>query len=156
MRLKAGYIIEGTRFELDKAGKVTRAFAKVIEGTKSGQVDPSAPKAKGVIHWVDAKNCIDIEARLYDYLLIDEDGQSLENQEQKQDFMDKLNLKSLVVAIAKAEPFLAKAEKAQHFQFLRMGYFVKDTHVGAVAPNRPLVFNKTVGLKDTDKVKGKK
>ncbi|MCL2848080.1 MAG: glutamine--tRNA ligase/YqeY domain fusion protein [Firmicutes bacterium] len=150
VRLKAGYIIEGTRFETDKNGKVVKVFAKLIEGTKSGHIAPDAPKCKGVIHWVDAKNCIDIKAMLYDYLLVDEDEQSLENQEQKQDFMEKLNPNSLAIANGKAEPFLSKAEKGTHFQFLRLGYFVRDS-VESV-----LVFNKTVGLKDNDKVKVKK
>jgi len=150
VRLKAGYIIEGTKFEVDKNDKIIKVFAKLIEGTKSGHIAEGAPKCKGVIHWVDAKNCVDIKAMLYDYLLVDEDGQSLENQEQKQDFMDKLNPNSLIVASGKAEPFLAKAKKADSFQFLRLGYFVRDS------VENELVFNKTVGLKDNDKQKAKR
>ena len=142
VRLKAAYIIKATRVEKDDSGKIIKVFAELIEGTKSGFVDPSAPKCKGVIHWVNAKECVKATARLYDYLLV-EPSEGDENLE----LSEKLNPNSLIVKEAVVEPFLKKAKKGQAFQFLRLAYFVKD------AKEKGLVFNRVVGLKDNSKVK---
>lgn len=131
VRLKNAYIIECTGYETDKDGKVITVRAKVLEGTRSGQ-DSSGIKVKGVIHWVDAKDSIDIEARLYDYLLLEGDG----------DFSDRLNPNSKIVLSAKGDRFLAKSKAMDRFQFLRCGYFVRDYEDGKA------VFNRIVGLKD--------
>lgn len=68
VRLKSGYIIKAVGYEV-KDGKVVSVNAEIIEGTKSGQ--DCAVKTKGVIHWVDAKNCAKAQMRIYDYLLND-------------------------------------------------------------------------------------
>jgi glutaminyl-tRNA synthetase len=156
VRLKSGYIIKCPGIEKDQNGQPIKVLAEIIEGTKSGESqtnaagnpvggDPSgAPqdppiKAKGTIHWVNAKDSIEIEARLYDYLLID-------GNEDK-DFSERLNPDSLIIKKAYAEPFLKKAKKGKSFQFLRLAYFVRDIKSEA------LVFNRIVGLKDTQKAK---
>ena len=131
VRLKNAYIIKCTGYEQDKNGKVTKVIAEIIEGTKSGQ-DKSGIKVKGVIHWVNASDCVDIETRLYDYLLKDGEGS----------FEERFSDDSLIIKHGKAEKYLGKAKKAERFQFLRNGYFVRDSKENG------LVFNRIVGLKD--------
>ncbi len=132
VRLKGAYIIRCTNVDVED-GKVKKVYAEIIEGTKSGGASPV--KAKGVIHWVNAKDCVDIEARLYDYLLNagDED----------KDFSERMNAESLVVKHAKAEKCLADAKPLDSFQFMRQGYFCRDLK------SKGLVFNRTVELKDS-------
>ena len=138
VRLKGAYIITCTRFDSDSTGQVTRVYANIIEGTKSGE-DTGVAKAKGVVHWVDAKNCVEIEARLYDHLLMEGNEEA--------DFIERINPDSLIIKKAFSEPFLKKSQKGDTFQFLRLAYFVRDT------VEKGLVFNRIVGLKDTQKSK---
>ncbi len=135
VRLKGAYIIKAVGYE-ETDGKVTLIKAEIVEGTKSGE-DSSGIKVKGVIHWVDAKTAVDIEARMYDYLLLDTD--------EKIDFSERMNPNSLKVLNAKAESYLADAPKLKSYQFLRQGYFCRD-----VKSEKP-VFNLVVGLKDSYK-----
>ena len=138
VRLKSAYIIRCTDCERGADGEVKKVYAEIIEGTKSGQ-DNSGLKVKGVIHWVDKKNCVDVTARLYDYLLDDD--------KTGKDFSERLNLNSLTVCAAKCEKLLKSAAKGESFQFLRQGYFVRDIKSDG------LVFNRVVGLKDSFKAK---
>ena len=135
VRLKGAYIIKAVGYETD-GDKVTLVKAEIIEGTKSGE-DNSGIKVKGVIHWVNAKDCIDVEARMYDYLLLDVD--------EKVDFSERMNPDSLKVLSAKAERYLASAPKGKSYQFLRQGYFCRDSK-----SEKP-VFNLVVSLKDSYK-----
>ncbi|MCL2556667.1 MAG: glutamine--tRNA ligase/YqeY domain fusion protein [Firmicutes bacterium] len=127
VRLKGAYIIKYVSHEVDKNGQVCLVRAEIVSNSKSGS-DTSGVKAKGVIHFVDAKNCVDIEFRLYNYLM-DESG-------------EKLNEQSLTVAKGKGERVL-ECDDIKTYQFLRNGYFIKDSK------SKGLVFNKVVGLKDS-------
>ena len=138
VRLKSAHIVSCTGFDKDKDGRVVRVYASIIEGTKSGDAQ-STVKAKGTIHWVDANNCVPLTARLYDYLLIDGNADA--------DFSERLNPESLILKTAYGEPFLKTAQKGTAFQFLRLAYFVRDSK------SEELVFNRIVGLKDTQKAK---
>jgi len=133
IRLKSAYIIECTGYEEDENGNVKKVFAEIIEGTKSGS-DNGTVKAKGVIHWVDAKNCVDVEFRNYDYLLNSADG--------KVDFSERMNSESLKVLHGKGEVLLKDAPVTKAYQFLRQGYFCKDSK------SEDMVFNRIVSLKD--------
>ena len=133
-RLKGAYIVKCTGYD-EQGGRVTRVYAEIVEGTHSGE-DNSGVKAKGVIQWVDAKNCIDLDARVYDYLLLPYDGIH-------EDFSERMNKNSRVDYKAKGEAYLASAKPLQSFQFMRIGYFCKDTKDGDNA------FNQVVGLKDS-------
>ncbi len=133
-RLKGAYIVKCTGYD-EQDGRVTRVYAEIVEGTHSGE-DNSGVKAKGVIQWVDAKNCIDLDARVYDYLLLPYDGIH-------EDFSERMNKNSRVDYKAKGEAYLAFAKPLQSFQFMRIGYFCKDTKDGDNA------FNQVVGLKDS-------
>ena len=135
VRLKGAYIVKAVGYEMD-GDKVTCVKAQIVEGTKSGQ-DNSGIKVKGVIHWVDAKTAVDVEARMYDYLLLD--------TEEKIDFSERMNPDSLKIMQAKAEKYLAQAKGGESFQFLRQGYFCKDIK------EEKLVYNLVVSLKDSYK-----
>ena len=128
VRLKGAYIVKYVGCELGSDGSPSVIHVEYIPGTKSGEEGASI-KVKGTIHWVDAATAVDIEAHMYDYLILDGDG----------DYMDRLNPDSHTVLHGKAERFLAGAEKGERFQFLREGYFVSK---GGGE------FNCIVGLKD--------
>ncbi len=136
VRLKGGYIIECKNYETDGNGNVTKIYAEIIENTKSGN-DTSGIKVKGVIHWVNARDCVDLEARLYDYLLVD--------STEAKDFSERMNPDSLKVCKAKGEKILGEAQKGKSFQFMRTGYFCRDIK------SEGLVYNLIVGLKDSYK-----
>lgn len=133
IRLKGGYIVRCTGYELGEDGK-PRVMCEIVEGTKSG--GESDVKAKGVIHWVDANNCADIEVRLYDHLLLPFDGVH-------EHFSERMNPNSLTVLAGKGEKYLTEKSKGTSVQFIRNGYFVRDTGSDG------LVFNRVVGLKDS-------
>lgn len=138
VRLKNAYFIKCTGYETDEAGKVTLVKATYDPASRGGE-SPDGRKVKGTIHWVSAKHAIDAEVRLYDMLF------KIENPDDG-DYKENLNPESLIVLThSKVEPALKDAKPGDRFQFLRMGYFCvdKDSKPGA------LVFNKTVGLKDT-------
>lgn len=131
VRLKSGYIIKCTGYD-GTPENVERVHAEIIEGTRSGE-DNSGIKVKGVIHWVNG-NAVKAELRLYDYLLTADDTAP--------DFNDRLNPESLVVKHGYAEEYLASAKKGDSYQFMRQGYFCRDSKEDG------LVFNRIVGLKD--------
>ena len=134
VRLKGAYIVRCSGYERDDNGRVTVVYGEIVAGSRSGE-DNGLVKAKGVIHWVDAKTCVDIEIRLYDYLLLPEEGE-------KKDFEQRMNPFSLQKLTAKGEAMLASAAKLDSFQFLRQGYFCRD------CKSETPVFNRVIGLKD--------
>ena len=145
VRLKHAYIIKCEEVVKDERGEITELRCTYDPESKSGG-SAANRKVKGTLHWVSAKDAMDAEVRLYDYLLKTDD------EETTADFIASLNPHSLeVVEGAKVEPSLARTAEGTHYQFLRTGYFVvdKDTR-----PDK-LVFNRIVGLKDSwGKVKG--
>ena len=145
VRLKHAYIIKCEEVVKDEKGEIAELRCTYDPESKSGGAAANR-KVKGTLHWVSAKDAVDAEVRLYDYLL------KTEEAEEAADFIASLNPRSLeVIEGAKVEPSLARTAEGTHYQFLRTGYFVvdKDTR-----PDR-LVFNRVVGLKDSwGKVKG--
>lgn len=145
VRLKHAYIIKCEEVVKDENGEITELRCSYDPESKSGG-SAANRKVKGTLHWVSAKDAVDAEVRLYDYLL------KSDEEEEAADFIASLNPHSLeVIEGAKVEPSLARTAEGTHYQFLRTGYFVvdKDTQ-----PDR-LVFNRVVGLKDSwGKVKG--
>jgi glutaminyl-tRNA synthetase len=93
-------------------------------------------------------HAIEAEVRVYDRLFIDEAPDS----HKEKDFLEFVNPESLKVVKGFVEPSLQEAKNEDKFQFQRLGYFTVDKDSGA----EKLVFNKTVGLKDTWEEKGKK
>ena len=142
VRLKGAYFIKCTGVEKDAAGNVTTIHATYDPATKGGDA-PDGRKVRGTIQWVYAPTAIDAEVRLFDNLF------SIENVgdvPEGKDPLDYLNPESLVTKQAKLEPMLAHATLEDRYQFMRLGYFCLDSRDSS--PER-LVFNRTVGLKDS-------
>ena len=143
VRLKGGYIIMCTGCKKDADGNVTEIECTYDPDTLSG-MPGSNRKVKGTLHWVSAKHCKTAEVRLYDRLFAVENPSA----ETERDFRELLNPDSLkVLDNVKIEPYLAEVAKPeQKFQFQRIGYFCVDPD-SATAGH--LVFNRTIGLKDS-------
>lgn len=140
VRLKYAYIIKCDDFKKDEQGNVTEIYCSYIPESKSGN-DTSEIKVKGTIHWVSVPGAKTAEVRLYDRLFRVEDPSSEEG-----DFKDYINPESLTtISHAYIEPALAESVPGDRFQFLRKGYFCTDKD----STPEHLVFNRTVGLKDS-------
>ncbi len=140
VRLKHAYIVECTDYKKDANGNITEVHATYFPESKSGQ-DTSGINVKGTIHWVSTQHAQTATVHLYDRLFKVEDPSSEEG-----DFKSYLNEHSKTeLNTVYIEPELAKAQGGEHFQFLRLGYFCVDTKSTA----SQLIFNKTVGLKDS-------
>ncbi|MBP2834220.1 glutamine--tRNA ligase/YqeY domain fusion protein [Aquimarina sp. U1-2] len=142
VRLKNAYIIKGERVIKDDTGKIIEIHCTYDPKSKSGSgTEESKRNVKGTLHWVSMAHAIPAEIRIYDRLFIDE---APDNHKDKE-FMDFLNPNSLEVITGYVEPSLKEAKRLDQFQFQRLGYFNVDPDSQAEA----LVFNKTVGLRDT-------
>lgn len=131
VRLKGAYVVKYKGCDLDAEGNPAVVHVEYVEGTKSGEEGANI-KVKGTIHWVNARDAVDVKLNIFDYLINDGDG----------DYMDRINPNSLTVLQGKAETFLLNAKKGDRFQFLREGYFVCR---GGTE------YNCIVGLKDSFK-----
>ena len=135
VRLKGAYFITCTDVIKDENGNITEIHCTYDPETKSGS--GCTRKVKGTLHWVEASTAVDIESRLYDYLLKeDSDGK---------DFLGDFNRESLQVFNSKGEASLANTVPGDHFQFLRQGYFVTDKD----STSDHIVMNRIVGLRDS-------
>ena len=135
VRLKGAYFITCQSVVKDANGTITEIHCTYDPETKSGS--GCTRKVKGTLHWVEASTAVDIETRLYDYLLKAEfDGK---------DFLADFNHESLQVMHSKGEASLANTVPGDRFQFLRQGYFVTDKDSTA----DHIVVNRIVGLRDT-------
>lgn len=141
VRLKNSYIIKGEKVVKDATGQIQEIHCTYDPKSLSGSGTPeSIRKVKGTLHWVSITHAKPIEVRIYDRLFSHE---APDNQEQ--DFMTFINPNSLKIQTAYAEPSLQTATVGNHYQFQRLGYFNVDNDSTA----DKLVFNKTVGLRDT-------
>jgi len=139
VRLRYAYIVKCTGVERDAAGRVGEVRCTYDPSSRGG--DSKGRKVKGTIHWVSASHAVDAEVRLYDTLF------SVPRPDETDDFKTVLNPQSLeVLRGCKLEPTLGSVAPESRFQFERQGYFVADRKDHA--PGR-LVFNRTVGLRDT-------
>lgn len=139
VRLKYAYIITCDEVVKDAAGRITELRCSCDLESKSGSGANATRKVKGTLHWVNAKDAVDLECRLYDSLL------RPEGDDDEADFLSRLNPDSLVVTQGKGEAGLAGFKAGDRFQFLRQGYFVIDEDTTA----KKLVVNRIVGLRDT-------
>ena len=141
VRLKSAYIVKCTGCKKDADGNVVEVYAEYDPETLSGRPE-SNRKVKGTIHWVSCADSVEAEVRLYDRLFTDEDPVSVKDRS----LAEMINPESLVVVKhARVEPFLAQGKVGDHYQFQRIGYFTVD----ADSTEGHLVFNRTVGLKDS-------
>ena len=142
VRLKNAYIIKGESVIKDENGKITEIHATYDVDSKSGSgSEASQRKVKGTIHWVLIPHAKEAEVRVYDRLFTNESP----DKDKEVDFKEFINPNSLKVITGYVEPSLVTSKELDHFQFQRLGYFCVDRDSSA----EKLVFNKTVGLRDT-------
>ncbi|HRZ32090.1 MAG TPA: glutamine--tRNA ligase/YqeY domain fusion protein [Flavobacterium sp.] len=142
VRLKNAYIIKGENVIKDADGNITEIHATYDLDSKSGSgTEASQRKVKGTIHWVSIPHAIKAEVRLYDRLFTHENPDG----DKEVDFKEYINPNSLEVINGFVEPSLQLAKPEDKFQFQRLGYFCVDKDSSA----EKIVFNKTVGLRDT-------
>ncbi|HDL02873.1 MAG TPA: glutamine--tRNA ligase/YqeY domain fusion protein [candidate division Zixibacteria bacterium] len=140
VRLKHAYFIKCESVVKNDNGEIIELHCTYDPESRGGQ-SPDGRRVKGTLHWVSAAHALDAEVRLYDHLF------TKENPLEDEDFMSTLNPDSLETLInCKVEPSLAESKPGIYYQFLRRGYFVADS-----VDSKPdhLVFNRTVGLRDT-------
>lgn len=140
VRLRNSYVIRCDEVIKDAAGEISELHCSVDFDTLGK--NPEGRKVKGVIHWVSATHGVPMEVRLYDNLFTVEQP----DRDKEADFLEHLNPESLTVCQAIGEPSLAEALPESRFQFERVGYFCADRQDST--PEH-LVFNRTVGLKDS-------
>ena len=149
VRLKNAYIIKGEGVVKDSEGNITEIHATYDTESLSGSgTEASLRKVSGTLHWVSIAHAVEAEVRLYDRLFVDEAPDS----HKEKDFLEFVNPDSLKTVTGYVEPSLKDAKLEDKFQFQRVGYFTVDRDS---TPER-LVFNRTVGLKDTWAEQGKK
>ena len=138
VRLRWAFLVTCVSVVKDPAtGEVLEIHCTYDPATRGGNT-PDGRKVKSTIHWVSAEHALDMEARLYESLFVDQ-------VDEEQDFTASLNPKSLVTVVGKVEPSVAGVAAGSRFQFERVGYFCADPDS---TPERP-VFNRTVALRDT-------
>ena len=142
VRLKNAYIIKGESVVKDADGNITEIHCTYDVNSRSGSgTEASQRKVKGTIHLVSTAHAIPAEVRIYDRLFSNESPDG--NKEI--DFKEFINPNSLEVITGYVEPSLQTSKNLDHFQFQRLGYFCVDKD----SSSEKLVFNKTVGLRDT-------
>ena len=139
VRLMGAYIVKCNEVVKDEQGNVVEL--RCTADLETGNGNPvDGRKVKGTIHWVSAKYAIDATVRLYDYLFTLE---NVNDVPEGTNYLDYLNPNSLTeLHNCKLEPSLAEAKTGDKFQFVRTGYFCKDSKDEGV-------FNQIVGLKDS-------
>jgi len=136
VRLRNSYVVKASHFDSDNDGNIKIIYCTYDPNTL-GKNPSDGRKVKGVIHYVESSNAVSAEFRIYDRLFLES------NPAKSDDLSSSINPNSLEIKNGFVEPNLlnAKAEKA--YQFEREGYFCRDSE------SKGLVFNKTVGLRDT-------
>ena len=140
VRLMGSYIVKCGEIVTNEDGTVKEihATADLVTGTNA----PTDRKVKGTIHWLSAKYAADTTVVMYDRLFTEENMNDLP---EGKSYVDFLNPESAVrIENAKVEPALAEAKPGEKFQFVRIGYFSKDT-------KNDNTFNRVVSLKDSYK-----
>ena len=142
VRLKNAYIIKGESVLKDENGNITEIHATYDPDSKSGSgTEASMRKVKGTIHWVSVPHAIEAEIRIYDRLFTHENPDG----DKDIDFKTYINPDSVKTVTGFMEPSLKNAQIGIGYQFQRLGYFSVDRD----STSEKLIFNKTVGLRDT-------
>lgn len=149
VRLKSAYIIKAESCTKDADGNIVEVQCTYDPQSKSGSgTEESMRKVKGTLHWVSVKHAFEAEIRLYDRLFTDESPDTHKDK----DYMNFVNPDSLTIITGYLEPGLKNVEIGDQVQFQRLGYFCVDPD----SSQEKLVFNRTVGLRDTwTKIQGK-
>jgi len=142
VRLKHAYFIKCNEVIKNEYGKVTELHCTYDPATKSG-TGFTERKVKGTIHWVDAKQAVPAEFRLYEPLVSEED------EKEGKTFIERVNPNSLEVLQGFVEPNMSEVQPQDKFQFFRHGYFNVDPKI--TTKEKP-VFNRIVSLKSSFKL----
>ena len=152
VRLKNAYIVKCTGCKKDENGVITEVYCEYDANTRSGMPDANR-KVKGTLHWVSCNHCLQAEVRLYDRLWKVEnprdelaairEAKKCEALEAMKEIINPDSLK--VLPNCYIEKFAATLPPLSYLQFQRIGYFNIDKES---TPDK-LIFNRTVGLKDT-------
>lgn len=142
VRLKNAYIVQADSVVKDGEGNITEIHCTYDPESKSGSgTEASQRKVKGTLHWVSIQHAVPAEIRAYDRLFLTESPDT----DKEKDFMEFVNPDSLQITAGYLEPSLSEAKPEEVYQFQRLGYFAVDKDSTA----SKLVFNKTVGLRDS-------
>lgn len=142
VRLKNAYIIQGEKVLKDTDGNITEIHCTYDPDSRSGSgTEASQRKVKGTLHWVSIPHAIPAEIRVYDRLFSVESPDT----DKEKDFMEFINPDSLQITTGYLEPSLKDVKTEEVYQFQRIGYFAVDKE----STQSKLVFNKTVGLRDS-------
>ena len=136
VRLRNSYVVKATHFDIDNDGDIKTVYC-IYDPETLGRNPSDGRKVKGVIHYVESSKAISAEFRIYDRLFLDP------NPAKFDDLSSSINPNSLEIKNGFIEPSLSNAKAEQAYQFEREGYFCRDSE------SEGLVFNKTVGLRDT-------
>ncbi|UAL52763.1 glutamine--tRNA ligase/YqeY domain fusion protein [Bacillus sp. CMF21] len=149
VRLKHAYFIKCEDVIKDENGNVVELHCTYDPETKSGS-GFTGRKVKGTIHWVDAKNAVPAEFRLYQPLILDADLEAEKSEEEEEKtFLDYVNDQSLEVVQGFVEPNMNNVKGQDKFQFFRHGYFNVDPK--NTTPEKA-VYNRIVSLKSSFKL----
>ncbi len=144
VRLRYAYFITCTEVIKDEATDEIIELRCTYDPATRGGDAPDGRKVKATMHWVSAEHAVDGEVRLYDHLFSVENPAAVKDEDE---FQASLNPNSLeVLSACKLEPSLAEAAPGSVCQFERLGYFCVDA---VYSKPGALVFNRTVGLRDT-------
>ena len=142
VRLKHAYYVTCESVVKNDAGEIMEIHCTYDPDSRGGW-SKDGRKVKGTLQWVSVQHAINAEVRLYDSLFLNENP---EKTEEGKTFLDNINPESLVInKNCKIEPYLQNAKLCEYYQFIRIGYFCADND----STLENLVFNKTVGLRDT-------
>lgn len=142
VRLKNAYIIKGEEVIKDTNGDIKEIICSYDPLSKSGSgTEESQRKVKGTLHWVTQAHALPIQVNLYDRLFTVAEPDKIKDQ----DPSEHINPNSLEVSNGFIEPSVLDAQPGAKYQFQRMGYFILDRK----KDKDQLIFNKTVGLRDT-------
>ena len=142
VRLKSAYIIKAESCTKNTDGVITEIQCTYDPKSKSGSgTEESLRKVKGTLHWVSVAHAVEAQVRLYDRLFTDESPDTHRDK----DFMEFINPESLQTVVGYMEPSLKSAKVGDRVQFQRLGYFCVDKD----STDGQLIFNRTVGLRDT-------
>ncbi|SPP30931.1 Glutamine--tRNA ligase [Arsenophonus endosymbiont of Aleurodicus floccissimus] len=139
VRLRNAYIVQANRVDKNAKGNITTIYC-TYDADPLNKDSADGRKVKGVIHWVSASHALLAEIRLYDRLF------TVPNPATEADFLATINPDSLAIRYGFVEPSLITAQPGKAYQFEREGYFCADSHDHTA---KQLVFNRTVGLRDS-------
>ncbi len=140
VRLKHAYYVKAESVVKDAEGNILEVHCTYDPNSRGGWTDDGR-KVKGTLHWVSAEHGVEAEVRLLEHLFTEEYPGKADKE-----LAEIVNPESITIVNALAEPALKDCSPETNFQFLRKGYFVSDRYDHK---DGKLVFNRTVGLKDS-------